>query len=427
MLLRSALLPDVLRNALLASLLALTVACGSDDAPDPPGEHLRSSVDRLSASTDLSEVRALTDNNTAFALALHAELPSGENLFYSPHSISTALAMTYAGAAGETAQEMRETLRFAQTPEVLHQAFNTLDQQLESRGRGQRGVDGTPFRLRVVNALFAQRGFAIRDPYLDDMARYYDAGVSLLDFVTETEPSRMAINRWVADVTEGRIDELVPLGAVTPDTVLVLTNAVYFNAAWKSPFPEGSTQAGAFERLDGTSVEVPLMRGQVASAVNSGEGWLAAEIPYAGDEVSMVLVVPEDLEAFEARLDAALLAEIVDGLVGADVAVTMPRFEMRSKLSLKDVLSAMGMAGAFELADFSALTPETGLAISDVLHEGFVKVNEEGTEAAAATAVIVGRVSLPQEIAATRPFLFLIRDVETGAVLFVGRVVDPTI
>ncbi|MBX3246751.1 MAG: serpin family protein [Myxococcales bacterium] len=410
---------------LVLGLTALGFACGSDD-PEPPGEYLRSSVERLSQSSDLSEVRALTRNNATFAVGLHAELPPGENLFYSPHSISTALAMTYAGAAGETAQEMRETLRFAQAPEVLHQAFNTLDQRLESRGRGQRGADGSPFRLRVVNALFAQRGFAVRDTYLDDMARYYGAGLSLLDFVTETEPSRAAINRWVADVTEDRIDELIPRGAVTPDTVLVLTNAVYFNAAWKDAFREESTQVGAFERLDGTSVDVPLMRGQVASRIHTGEGWIAAEIPYAGDEVSMVLVVPDDLTAFEAQLDAEALDRIVDGLVSAEISVTMPRFEMRSKLSLREMLSAMGMASAFELADFSNLTPETGLAITDVLHEGFVRVNEKGTEAAAATAVIVGRVSVPQEVAATRPFLFFIRDVETGAVLFVGRVVDPS-
>jgi serpin B len=194
----------MLRRTLPWLVLLSSLGCGSDPTP-PPGDELRSNESRLAASTDLGAVRTLAANDAAFAMALHAELPRDENLFYSPHGISIALAMTYAGAAGDTAQEMRDTLRFAQEPAVLHQAFNTLDQLLESRGEGQLGADGSPFRLRIVDAIFAQRGFPIHDRYLDDMARWYGAGLHVLDFATQTESSRAAINAWIADATEDRI------------------------------------------------------------------------------------------------------------------------------------------------------------------------------------------------------------------------------
>jgi serpin B len=208
--------------------------------------------------------------------------------------------------------------------------------------------------------------------------------------------------------------------------VLVLTNAVYFNAAWADAFSESATTDGAFVRADGSTVTVPMMRGPVASRIGRGEGWIAAELPYAGDQVSMVVLLPDDLDALEEGLDTDVLDEVLASLRSADVSVTMPRFEARSHFSLKDALSAMGMASAFEAADFSNLTTEGGLRIADVIHEGFVRVDEKGTEAAAATAVIVDRVSLPESIVLDGPFLFFIRDVETNALLFVGRIVDPS-
>lgn len=415
-----------LRASLALAPLALVAACGSSTRP-VPGEELRSSEARLAASADLAEARALSRSNVDFALALHAQLPRDENLFYSPHSISIALAMTYAGADGETAHEMRETLRFAREPAVLHQAFNTLDQLLASRGSGRPGADGEPFRLRVLDRLFAQAGFPVHQAYLDDMARYYGAGVQVLDFETDAEGARRAINAWVAEVTEERIEELLREGVVTSSTVLVLTNAVYFNAAWAEPFADELTTEADFHRLDGSVVRVPTMTSRaVATRAAQGPGWRAAELPYVGGEVAMVVVVPDDLATFEAALDGAALVAIVDALAPGDLAVRMPRFEMRSRFSLRETLQAMGMVRAFDDADFSRLSPADGLFVSDVVHEGFVKVDEEGTEAAAATAVIVDRVSIPFQVTLDRPFLFFVRDVETGAVVFVGRVVDPS-
>ena len=414
-------------RVVLAASLAVVFGCG-DTAPESslPGEVVRSSMRRRAPSEELGDVRALARNDADFAFELLRELPSDENLFFAPHSISTALAMTYAGAAGSTAREMREALHFAQEPEVLHQAFNTLDQLLASRGEGQPDTDGEPFRLSVVDGLFAQRGFPLRDRYLDDLARWYGAEVALLDFAADPESARGAINAWVEDATRMRIEELLPEGAVDRDTVLVLANAVYFNAAWAEPFPAESTAEAPFTRLDGSSVSVPTMRGQATRGVAEGEGWEAVELPYAGEEVAMLVVVPDDLAAFEAELDAERLEAIVAALAEEDVSLSMPRFEVRSRFSLVEPLRALGMVEAFELADLSNLSPEGGLAITDVLHEGVVSVDEEGTEAAAATAVIVGRVSVPRSVVIDRPFLFFIRDQETGAVLFVGRVVDPS-
>lgn len=418
--------PRGLRALTLALAAATLLGCGDDTSRAPPGQFVRSEHQRLAPATDLGDARTLAANNADFALALlHAAAPTG-NFFFSPHSISLALAMTYAGAAGDTAADMRSALRFRQDPAVLHPAFNTLDQTLSARGASDaHGLDGTPFRLRITNALFAQQGFPILPSYLDLVAEYYGAGVSLLDFVTAPEPARQAINAWVAAVTEGRIPELLPQGSIDPSTVLVLTNAVYFNAAWDDAFPEASTAPGAFMLPDGSSVSVALMHGRVGTTLAVGTGWRAAEIPYEGADISFLLVVPDDLAAFEATLDGARYQAIVAALQPGDVAITLPRFATRSQLSLRPALSALGMARAFEAADLSALSPTDGLFISDVIHQAWVRVNEKGTEAAAATAVIVGRVSLPEEVVANRPFLFFVRDRPTGAILFAGRVTDP--
>ncbi len=413
-------------TALLALCLASALpACGDDTAPAQPGELVRSSHERLAVSTDLTEARTLAVNDADFGLALMRTAQPTGDFFCSPHSISVALAMTYAGAAGATADEMRTTMRFHQEPAVLHQAFNTLDQALSSRGEGAMGVEGTPFRLRISNSLFADRTFTFRATYLDLIAEHYGAGVTVLDFARDPDGSRVAINLWVAHQTEDRIPELLPMGSIDPSTVLVLTNAVYFNAAWDDAFAEASTRDGAFHLADGTTATVPLMRGEVGTTFASGTGWRAAEIPFEGADVSMLLIVPDDLAAFEVGLDGARYAEIAAALHADDVMVTMPRFEMRTELSLRDALSDMGMAGAFQSADLSAMTPEMGLFISDVVHEAWIRVNEKGAEAAAATAVIVGRVSVPDEVVADRPFLFVVRDRATGAVVFLGRVTDP--
>ena len=252
-----------------------------------------------------------------------------------------------------------------------------------------------------------------------------------MDFITETEKSRVTINDWVSDQTEGRIEDLIPPGALNALTRLVLTNAIYFNAAWKYPFSEDMTANGPFYLLGGGQVTVPMMRQTESFGYAHGNGYQAVELLYDGDELSLVILLPAsgNFEDFEGGLEAQRVGDIISDLQPAEVALTMPKFEFDSEFSLKDTLEGMGMPVAFsEAADFSGMTGTRGLCITEVLHKAFVSVDEAGTEAAAATAVIVGETSVPDqpvEVSIDRPFIFLIRDIETGAVLFVGRVLNP--
>jgi serpin B len=409
-------------------LLGLT-ACG----PASLGEVLRSEKERITSpdvpDTDLD---LLVEGNSAFAFELYQALRGEErNLFYSPYSISLALAMTYAGARGETEQQMAETLKFLLAQEDLHPAFNGLDILLAQRGEGAEGKDDQGFRLNIVNAIWGQKDYAFLDEFLDVLAENYGAGLRLVDFINETEKSRVTINDWVSEQTEGRIEDLIPQGVITILTRLVLTNAIYFNAAWEYPFEEDATYNGPFYLLDGSEVTVPLMRQTESFRYAEGDGYQAVELPYDGRELSMVILLPEEgqFEAFEGSLDADLVAAIIEDLDSSEVALTMPKFEFESAFGLKEALSAMGMPIAFtDEADFSGMTGVRDLHIAEVIHKAFVSVDEAGTEAAAATAVIMELTAMPAEpveVTVDHPFIFLIRDIETGTILFVGRVLNP--
>ncbi|MDH4268942.1 MAG: serpin family protein, partial [Dehalococcoidia bacterium] len=266
---------------------------------------------------------------------------------------------------------------------------------------------------------------------LDVLAENYGAGLRILDFITEAEKSRVIINDWVSDQTESRIEDLIPQGAIDALTRLVLTNAIYFNAAWEYPFDKKVTANGPFHLLDGAQVMVPMMKQTESFGYTDGEGYQAVELLYDGGELSMVILLPEagQFAAFEEGLQAQGVSDIISGLQPTEVALTMPKFEFDSDFSLKDTLAAMGMPIAFSGgADFSGMTGNPELFISEVIHKAFVAVDEAGTEAAAATAVIMRLTAVPESVVAVtidRPFIFLIRDVETGAILFVGRVLNP--
>jgi serpin B len=414
---------------LVLVLLLPLMACNQQAA----GELLMSDKPR-ETSPDVSEadLALLTEGNSAFAFDLYQALREEEgNLFYSPHSISVALAMTYAGARGETAQQMADTLKFLLGQDRLHPAFNWLDAELAKRGEGAAGKDGEGFRLNIVNAIWGQKDYSFLTDFLDVLAENYGAGLRILDFMTETEKSRLIINDWVSDQTEDRIKDLIPQGAIDELTRLVLTNAIYFNAAWEYPFDKKMTANGPFYLLDGGQVTVPMMRQTESFGYTQGEGYQAVELLYDGDELSMVILLPEDgqFEVFEEGLEADKVSDIISDLQFAEVTLTMPKFEFDSEFSLKDTLAEMGMPIAFSgAADFSGMTGTPDLCISEVLHKAFVSVNETGTEAAAATAVIVGETAIPEqpvEVTVDHPFIFLIRDIETGAILFVGRVLNP--
>jgi serpin B len=371
--------------------------------------------------------------NTDFALGLYQTVRSTEgNMFFSPHSISEALAMAFAGAQGGTQTEMAGTLHFTLPQDRLHPAINYLDSQLASRGQGAKGKDGKGFRLNIVNAIWGQQGFKFTDQYLDTLATNYGAGLRLADFVKKPEESRSMINNWVSTQTEDRIKDLIPKGSINEMTRLVLTNAVYFNAAWQSPFRKESTSPGPFHRLDGSDATVPLMRQSASYRYTKGDGFQAVELPYDGRELSMLVMLPESgkFKQFEGSLDSVMLQRVVSGLKSMQVDLTMPKFQFEQSMGLKKTLTDMGMRTAFtDAADFSGMDGKKDLRIQDVLHKAFVSVDEEGTEAAAATAVIVGTTSMPVEVAEMRmdrPFIFLIRDNATGAVIFMGRVVDPS-
>jgi len=396
------------------------------------GDTLYSDLQRSTVS-DIStaDQESLVDGNNEFAFDLYQALKDEDgNLFYSPLSISVALAMTYAGAEGETEQQMAGVLHFILEDEDLHAAFNWLDEELAKRGEGAEGQDDEGFRLNGVNAIWGQKGYEFLVDFLDTLAENYGAGLRGLDFINEPDESRITINDWVSEQTEGRIEDLIPEGAIDSLTRLVLTNAIYFNAAWKYQFDEDYTYDDTFYLLDGSEITVPMMHQSERLGYADGDGYQAVELKYDGDELSMVIILPDEgnFEDFESSLDAGLIEDIIDDLGYTQVNLTMPKFEFTSDFSLAETLAEMGMPDAFSgSADFSGITNEESLFISDIIHKAFVSVDENGTEAAAATAVMMaGSAPVePAKITVDQPFIFFIRDIETGTTLFIGRVLNP--
>ncbi len=421
---------NVLFGILTAATLLSLVGCGgASGAVVAQSDKQRAN----SPDVDLTHQAELVSGNSAFAFDLYRTLLEEQdaNFFYSPYSISLALGMTHAGARRQTERQMAEVLHFTLPQGWLHPAFNGLDLELARRGEGAEGRDEKGFRLNIVNAIWGQDGYGFLPEFLDTLAENYGAGLRILDFVSAPEESRVTINDWVGEQTEGRIEDLIPQGAIDSSTRLILTNAIYFNAAWDHPFEESMTADGPFYLLDGSEVVAPMMRQTESFGYAESDGYRAVELMYDGGELSMVILLPDAgwFETFERSLDAEQVGEIVAAIERRQVALTMPRFEFDSDFGLGDSLAAMGMPDAFtDAADFSGMTGDRGLFISDVIHQAFVAVDEAGTEAAAATAVVMVEMSMPEEpipVTVDRPFIFLIRDIETGAILFVGRVVNP--
>ena len=398
---------------------------------------LAQSQKRRAASPDVpfSDLATLVSGNKTFAFDLYQALSKGDgNLFYSPYSISLALAMTYAGARGETESQIANTLSFILSQERLHPAINRLDIKLAGRGEGAGGKDGKGFRLNIVNGIWGQEDYSFLGEFLDVLAENYGAGLRLLDFIQAPEESRLAINDWVGEQTEDRVRDLIPTDVIDELTRLVLTNAVYFNAAWAIPFSETATEEGPFHLVDGRETTVPMMGEESRRCYAEGDGYQAVELRYEGRELSMVILLPEagQFDAFERTLDRDLVDTIVSNLTDRHFLLTLPKFEFESEFSLEDHLAAMGMPVAFTpKADFSGMNGGRDLIVKAVVHKSFVAIDEAGTEAAAATVVVGGLMSLVvrlnvTEVRVDRPFIFFIRDVETGAIIFVGRVLDPT-
>jgi len=397
-------------------------AGGGGDPPLPDGMAIAQSKLERDQNPDVPEAdgRALVAGNTAFALELYQSLRQpNENLLLAPHSISTALAMTYAGARSETASQMAGVLHFDLPQARLHAANNQLDLELDSRS----------VRLDTVNQSFAQQGYAFLDGFLDVLATEYGAGMMLVDFAAHTEEARSTINGWVSDQTQSKISELIPPGILNLNTRLVLANAIYFKADWLNAFDPAKTEQATFAKADGSTVDVPMMHEAIDLGYAEGEDWQAVEIPYSGKELTMLAILPavgsEDLDL---ELDADGLSAIVDAIEEQKVALSMPRLKFACSPDLKEPLKALGMTDAFDpsKADLSGMNGERDLYIEAALHQTTIEANEQGTEASGATAVVVGTRSAAMSMALDRPFVVLVRDVATGTVLFLGRVADPS-
>ena len=391
-------------------------------------------------------LETLVRGNNAFALDLYAALCEGEgNLFFSPYSISLALAMTYAGASGDTERQMADVLHFL-PQDLLHGTFNALAADLAARSEAQRNYWGdAAFRLNIANSVWGQEGYEFLQPFLDTLMESYGAGVRRTDFEESPDDARETINDWVEEHTEGKIKDLIPQDVIDELTRMVLVNAIYFNAEWQHRFDEDSTMMETFYLVDGTSIDVPMMNITEEFTYTDGDGYQAVSLPYWGD-ASMLAIVPDRgrFREFERSLDAELVDRIVEDLTLHEVSLKMPKFEFESEFGLAETLEEMGMTNAFDdhplasTADFSGMDGRACIAgdrpclyINEVIHKAFVSVDEEGTEAAAATAVVMfellggGPWRPKATLTIDRPFIFLIRDWATGTIFFLGRVEAP--
>ena len=369
--------------------------------------------------------------NTAFAFDLYARLKAKEgNLFYSPYSISTALAMTNAGAKGETKKQIQQTLHFPAS-NSMHNMFDALFGRIMNQlnRQGQKG----DYQLSVANALWAQKDYPFLNSYIVLNKSCYRAGLENVDFINETEQTRQQINDWVEDKTQDKIKELIPDGILNEATRLVLTNAIYFKGDWALKFDSAQTKDELFYITPEKTVTAPLMHQKEDFRYTQIDGMQLLELPYKGEDLSMLVLLPDkesSLAALEKRLTADNLTAWQKSMRKKEVLVYLPRFKMTHQFDLSDTLGDMGMAVAFTpAADFSGITTHEGLFISDVVHKAFVEVNEEGTEAAAATGVAIRLTAMPTPppvFRADRPFVFIIKDNKTNSILFIGRIINPT-
>ncbi len=380
-----------------------------------------------------ADAQTLVDGNNAFALDIYQTLRSENgNLILSPFSISLALAMTYAGARGETESQMADTLHFDLPQGQLHPAFNALDQDLASRGKA-KSDSGAPLQLDIANAVWAEQSYPFLQDYLDLIASNYGAGIRLADFVNQYASIRKEINDWVYDQTQKKIKDLIPDDALNPNTRMVLVNAIYFKADWLSQFDANDTSDAPFHLLDGTDVTVKMMGQGISAPYYAGKGYQAVELPYAGDTATMDILVPDagNFNSFEPTLNSDLFKTTLTNLQSTSMRLSLPKFTFESEFNLSDTLKSMGMTAAFDgdKADFSGMTAKKDLFISDVIHKAFVAVDEEGTEAAASTAAFAEIGSALIEyvtLTIDRPFIFIIRDKPSRQILFIGHMLNPT-
>lgn len=367
-----------------------------------------------------------------FAVALYHQLAaSDESLIFSPYSIFQAFLMTYAGANAETKAEIAKALAIdPQDEDKVHEWMNALNIRLTARPEFVR-QDAQPLEFNVANALWAQKEGQFEQAFLDKLSANYDAGLKLVDF-SKPEDARQLINLWVAAQTNEKIKELIPAGMLNEMTRLVITNAVYFKGAWSHQFdPQMNTQE-PFYKLDGSQTTVEMMNTHFNGAALVNDQYQAVRLPYEQSSFSMLAIMPTgDFKTFENELGSKLndILKAIDAS-SASVQLGMPKFKTESNFSLANQLKALGMEQAFDpnFADFSGITGAKDIFISDAIHQAYIDVNEQGTEAAAATAIAMEMTSMPgesYEIKLDHPFIYVIYDQETGTIVFMGRVLAP--
>ena len=428
------------------SCSALGSGNGTDNNTGIPGvafDTVSSLAARMLASSDDDRIKELVSAENSFAIALYKELTTGdENFFFSPHSIVSALGMAATGARGDTEFQMRSALQTDGKNKLndngLHAALNDINLGLDAHAEATAGLD-----LNIVNDAWGQQDWTFNDSYLESLAKYYGAGMKLLAFKTEPDKGRTIINTHISDITNAKIKNLLPEGSISNATRLVLTNAVYFLAGWLYTFDKNATAEESFHRLDKSEVSVPLMKlgedGEFQD--NLRYAWSdtyktrALELPYEGERLAMIVFLPDSgqFTNFENAMTPEILNEIIGNLTQTSLPpVRLPKFTYESPpIYLVEPLQALGMTDAFDAskADFSGIDGTQDLYISNILHKSFIAVDEAGTEAAAATAIVVDTTSIPTHepsFVADRPFIYIIRDNETGLIIFMGKVADPT-
>ena len=377
-----------------------------------------------------SDMSQLAQSNNLFAFKLYQSLQGkNANFVYSPYSVYLALGMTYAGARGTTAKEMAKVLHFLlfRSRAQLYATFQGLTQELVSQ-------NDVRLKLHIVCALWAQINHMFLPGFTSILKDNYGVELGRVDFRKQPEAARRTINQWAVEETAGKIKELVPRNGITTTTRLILTNAVYFNAQWLYPFDGGQTADGVFRLWDGQTVSVPMMKREAQLGYAAGNGWKAVEIPYEGEGITMVLILPDygRFKEVQALLSAGWVDKVVAEFHEKEVCLAMPKFMNRASLKLKAILVRLGMESPFNPtnADFSGMDGARDLFLDEVYHETFISVDEAGTEAAAASAVMVAIKSSPLsrpciKIRVDRPFMFFIQDEKSGVILFLGQILDP--
>jgi len=409
----------MLRCPIFVVPLALLVGCYS--TPRSPSTE----PEVVKIDIPVEDVKELTRGNNEFALDLYKKIAETEkgNIIVSPASIRTALAMTYAGARGKTASEMKDVLHFTLPDDKLHAAMGGMTDSMQTAGKNR------PYQLNIANALWAQQEMKLQPGFLDITNKHYAAGVREVDFKGKTEEARGTINKWVEEKTQEKIKELLKQGDIDDMTRLVLTNAVYFQGKWKQQFDAKKTRPGDFELEPGKKVQVPMMSQEMKVRSAHTSKFTLLELPYQGDRWRMVFLLPEKrhgLKDVEAKLTEKELSATLTKLQADESPVVLPKFEFKLATKLKPELITLGMPTAFgNGADFSSMTEQPELRTGNVIHQAMIEVDEEGTVAAAATGVTFQLTSEKAVFQLDHPFLFILRDNATDTILFIGRVSDP--